>query len=885
MGFSLKKIGKFFGKTFNLAFTGFDLVFDLVGDLFDFKIPKPPSAIKSAGKQYNVNARINEADIGGIKDVVYGRVRLWPKYCSMPYTEFEDHDQVLCAWLHITRGVASVEQVLLGDTPINVFPGFEQEVIEPLGTMGLIRPNVYTNEQVDGLELIGGLTDQDDDDGRVTIHVRGAMVFASGATTGTITADEDDFFDDFQVGDLVRINLGGANDGDDFTIVAISDNGRVLTVDPPPVSESQTDVEVFVAQRWAGPFIACPKGATCSEIAVDIVFSALFNHDGADNRHIVYFDVEYRPVDDNDNPIVPSWTTVQFTLTGNVVKPRRFTQEIALSGPMRPQVRLWRRSYEPNDPEEPASAAQWVGLKGYIDALDVDTPAQNGNVTSLAIRIRSSGLLSQGNQRAVNCFVRRELKTWSSDGWSVDGAEEQTRNPMWALADWMVRESQGRITHAMLDGARFRQLADFADGNGDSDGGDVFDGIFDREVGLSEGAKTIARVMRCVPIWDWKRGLFTIYRDELIDPSVMLCDGFNCSVGDDAIALPDADTVTGINVRFVDAALWTQRDGPLVGDDTDVRDVDFMGCTAWQKAWEEGNFEYRDLYYRGHTVSVDTEMDGLLPLHGERVLLSSTIKGWGQSGEVVEQPASQTLHVWPAPFWRTGFQHYIYLQGPDGVPGARINVTRGASDHILILSSPPDVTLRMGSGFRTLFAFGHDGDSDVMADGPRVAIVEARPSKAARSGTLGLRFEHEYVHESPGLAPDDPYEIGVFVPDLSIDNLTAQQTDLGAILDEQDGAAILDEQDGLPLLDELAELAIGIHVEWDAVPFATLYQVWWRYTDSGVQPFVLVYSGTAPSADFAVVHDGNVEIRVQAFSGSYIGDPAFTTVVVDEFAS
>lgn len=843
------------------------------------QIPKPPSSIEIRGKQYNADIRFNEAALGDVKTVCYGLYKDWPRYRSIPYSMYVAHAQELNAYLHLSVGKVKVLSVNIGDTPVSTYPGIETEVLDPGEEMTLVLPNVYTCTEVTGIELLGGLPLATSPDGQVTVkfYETGTTTISASPPPGSphFSSTTEAAFEDFIVGDVIYVYDAGANNGE-YTILSIGDDFSSIVVSPAPASSTtQSAIGFFVRQRWTGGFWACPPGSQIEDGSIDIDFAALWDEDGISNVKNVDFELQYREGDDAGN-FLGSWAAVDsvngvaggdFTLSDNVRRPRRFTVPYTLPSPMRAQLRLWRASREGADDE--TSKSDWSGLKGYIIPLVSDDPTVDDDSTDMAIKVRASGLLSQNSQRSVNYFGQRQLPIWDSGGFT---AEQDTRNPVWAYVDWVREQSSDGIVTADLDMAEISDLAAFADSNVDT-----FDGVFDTQVGLWEGAKTLLRVVRAKPIKDPLTGLYTVYRDEPADPVLMFCDGFNSRCGTDAISLPDADTPTGVKVKFTDPFLWSQREGPLVGDSTDPREVEFMGCTTWAKAWDEAQYEYRDLYYRNQTVTVETEMEGLLPRHGKRVLVCSAAKGWGQAGEVIAQDGTDPLilTVRPPPVFTPGMTHYVYLQDADGTPVGPITVTDLGTNFIQ-LASDPGITYRTDGRWPTLFAFGHDGDVSTDPDAPRVAIVQKRPGKGARTATLELLFDHAYVHEDPGAPPDDPYSLTGTIPDLAITNLTAEAVYSGTI-DDEDGNPILDE-DGMPLLDESEVFGIAINVDWDDVSGASYYSLRWKYV--GIPGWHVGYVGIASQATFGVEEAGDIQIRVKAFSGSYIGPESSTTITV-----
>ncbi|HUP92007.1 MAG TPA: host specificity factor TipJ family phage tail protein [Solimonas sp.] len=888
------------------------------------EIPEVPQAIATSGRSYNVDLQQNRAQIGAVKAVAYGRWRDWPSYCSQPYVEYVNHQQVLHAYLHVTVGQANLKAVRVGTTPFSAFAGSSYEWLAPGDTMTLVAPDVYTCPDVDGVEVKGGAYNQVSpiymtqfvspnrinvaDYGRfltsfsagATITV-GASVGNDGArtvaTTGisatngifsdgymtfventvvngaaelatlaytqlasltdcrtlqvtgqTITFDntlseiqgDDEAFVEFQVGDVVGCT-SGLNASVDFEVLDATDS--TLIVSPAPSAEAVATT-IYLKRRRVGPYLACPPGAQCESIGVDLFFrNGLGKQDGGSIlSRAVQFELRYRPVDDAGLPL-GDWTVETFDCTDNSFEPRRFSQRITLSEPMRAQVDLCRLTAESSD-DTYHDSVEWGGLRGYLVALDADQSGYDADCTRIAVKLRSGGQLSQVAQRSLNIEAQRVLPVYNGATW----ADEETSNPAWAAADWLVTQSRGRVTNDNLDLDKFVSQAAYWDGEADE-----FNGLFDAPVGYWEGARSILRVGRARPCLDTTTQLLTLQRDEVTAATLVLGDGINARFGADAIEAPTSETVSGVVVKFIDPFLWKEREGPVVGSDTDPREVSLMGCTSWQKAWEEANYQFNDARLRVHTLNIDTEMEGLLGQLGDRLLLASAKKGWGQAGEVTAYTGAgdRQLTVWPPPAWTTGAQHYVYLQNAVGGPGARINCTRGAGDEEIVLASDCDVTLRIDEGQRTVFAFGHDAVGEVPANGPRVGILEGASSDGLHAAQLQAVLEDESVHADPGAAPADPYALNGTAPSLAIENLDAVS----------DGATV--------------------DATWDAVDVGVygdiLYEVAYRY--EGDIEWTIVQRGSSAAASFAATVNGTMEVRVTALSVDYIG--AAATVSVD----
>jgi hypothetical protein len=212
--------------------------------------------------------------------------------------------------------------------------------------------------------------------------------------------------------------------------------------------------------------------------------------------------------------------------------------------------------------------------------------------------------------------------------------------------------------------------------------------------------------------------------------------------------------------------------------------------------------------------------------------------------------------------------HFVYLQDEDGTPVGPINVTQGLNENYLVLESDPGITLRTGQTWKTLFAFGHNGDSGSNPDAPRIAIVQQRSANSLRTASLDLLFDHPYVHEDPGTAPTDPYATNSEIPDLSLTGLTASAVYGDGILLDESGEPLLDES-GEYLLDETGSTGVVIHVEWDAVSGATSYQLRWKLVSVAGWHYA---STIGTSIDFAAtVAPGTYNIHVKALSTTYVG--------------
>ena len=124
-------------------------------------IPTPASSLTSSyssssletSPTYSLNAQGNQAKLGGVIPVLYGRHIIYPDFAATPYTEYANNEQYLYQLHVLTQGYCEVEQIRIDDTPIGSFAEVEYEIIEPNKNVTLFNPNVVVAAEVSGVEL------------------------------------------------------------------------------------------------------------------------------------------------------------------------------------------------------------------------------------------------------------------------------------------------------------------------------------------------------------------------------------------------------------------------------------------------------------------------------------------------------------------------------------------------------------------------------------------------------------------------------------------------------------------------------------------------------------------------------------------------------------
>jgi hypothetical protein len=169
----------------------------LGGTLLIATLLKPKSATQEGGAPkdqiFSVSAAGNTVRLLEPINLNYGRVRSFPPYATIPWSEFEGNDQYLNILLSVGLGSYESHQIDSDDTPVwtsggGISSNFENVQIafyEPNTNVTLFPLNVVAAAEVSGQQLIG----QDYPSVLPGDWVGGFIVGAPGTTTTTLALD------------------------------------------------------------------------------------------------------------------------------------------------------------------------------------------------------------------------------------------------------------------------------------------------------------------------------------------------------------------------------------------------------------------------------------------------------------------------------------------------------------------------------------------------------------------------------------------------------------------------------------------------------------------------------------------------------------------------
>ena len=92
-------------------------------------------------------------------------------------------------------------------------------------------------------------------------------------------------------------------------------------------------------------------------------------------------------------------------------------------------------------------------------------------------------------------------------------------------------------------------------------------------------------------------------------------------------------------------------------------------------------------------ITLETELEGLNVLPGDRIGVQSGMVKWAQSARVASWDGGLVVNLDKALDWTVGTSFAVLLRDPTGVPVRVVGVTRGATDDQMILPAAPPFSL------------------------------------------------------------------------------------------------------------------------------------------------------------------------------------------------
>lgn len=509
------------------------------------------------------------------------------------------------------------------------------------------------------------------------------------------------------------------------------------------VTSTEVSQLVLESGRYAGGYAACQPGRRVAAIGIDVMCPMGLGKSGA---LTVTWRVETREIDQFGRP-VGAWQNLGAqSRTANTNTPQRWSTKYTLSAAIRCEVRVVRTDIKDTDTLA-RHELQWIGLRAYL----ADPAPLNAETAHYEVVMRASEQLSSLSQRDFSLIAQALVRTWDPvSGW---GAEVETRNPAWWLADlwtssvWGEGLADDRIALAEL--YAFAQTCDERQ--------DRFDHTFDTAMNAWDAAQLIARAgrARCFR----RFGVNTLARDELVTLPTTALTHRNCAPDSMSMReqLPTRDVADGVVVEYQSNVTWdtAQIECPCPGysvtDPADPRYdallsamaapvyMTLQGIKGATHAEREGLYEAAVRMYRTRTVSAKTEMQGAVLACMDAVRWLPTIAGYGQTGDVAFWDAATLVMGLTEPPDFTAGTLYLTLVRDDLSLTDPVAVTPGPTEWDVTLPAAPDFSLVLDDGTRERpkFLLGTLADCDELV---KVTAIADGGKSEAEDGEDGAQL-------------------------------------------------------------------------------------------------------------------------------------------------
>lgn len=342
----------------------------------------------------------------------------------------------------------------------------------------------------------------------------------------------------------------------------------------------------------------------------------------------------------------------------------------------------------------------------------------------------------------VNILATRKLPIWNGSSWD---SPVETRSIAWALADvWMSTYGASK-PHSTIDLDALVALDTTW-----TTRVDTFDAIFDSGITVWEGLKKIARVGRCVPIFDGN--VLTFVRSEIQTVHTAVYNAENILPNTFSIeySFPDNQDPDGIRVKYLDE---DDNYNPAYVDSSPNLsknvEIDFFGCVNYNMAWRESQLLEAQLLNSRVSVVFKTEMAGHIPFVGDLISVQYDLANWGQGGQVVSKVGTTITTSQPLD-WTGSPPFYMSFMKPNGSISGPHVVTQGTGDMEAILDvDVVDFTfITLGTQNPTIYQFGEAWNKPCI-------VKEVVPNKDNETLSLKVIPYIESIHTADVGTPDD----------------------------------------------------------------------------------------------------------------------------------
>jgi hypothetical protein len=455
----------------------------------------------------------------------------------------------------------------------------------------------------------------------------------------------------------------------------------------------------------AGYFRMGKAGQTGQQIYVDLNWAqGLFQLNDWNDvvATSVDFTVEIVEADANGNAIIGTEQTFNFSETNGGRDPLRKSYSCDAGYSAMWLVKMVRQTVQYPSGEE-MNKWVWTGLRLAI----TDPPSSGiayGPVTLLAVRFHATAVASSASNQ-IRVRLQRNLPPLGI------GSAVPTQSPADAFVDILTNGDYGaRRPLSEIDSARLATLKDFWSSGAHTYG---FNAIYTGKTTVWEALADALAVVAAAPlplgalmsaVQDGRKNVRTMLFSEqnMVRESFRLTYAFACQGEND-----------GVEVEYRNPLSFAPAYVRWPTTSADPEKVVLFGCTDFRQAAEFARLQWQRKQGNRRLVQFDTEMEGLIPILGERTAVSHSLPQWGQSGFVIAVDGlTITLDralLWDDPILTPPF--VMVFRDEFGGVSSVVECTEGPTPNVAILASDPwagtdnDWSL-VGTQELTHFAFG-----------------------------------------------------------------------------------------------------------------------------------------------------------------------------------
>lgn len=672
-------------------------------------MPETPEQQEAGERAEFLGGQRNLAKLGDPIPVIYGKTRVYPDVAAITFSDFVENDQWLYQLFCIGHGEFNIEEEpRIDDTLFSEFGGAEYAVYGPGEHNNMLFPsNVVTVSEVSNVRLesldqwhwIGATWSL----GRIYFDATDDKIYLTGADTATKPFNS--FKDALEAGDTITVTGTASNDGT-YTVDSTDDN-YIYVVESLVAEDLPADfVDILrTDEGWSGWFNTNAAGTDANKLVQDFGFlsGCIFvdAEDGGTESVQTNFEWEYQEIDDSGTPIGVV-SKIQETRTESTHDAIFASSSATISTPSRQRVRARRTTNSKQTTRADFGGGSdeltWVQSKAYL----VDANPNFGDVTLLAVILKSNGGSSSSGSNKVNILVKRKTQPYNQTTGLLDPLSAN-ESIAWAALDMCVAEYGANKALTAIDADALYDLDQEWTARGDK----ISINIRNRK-GFWQALQDVLRVGRAKPVNN--NGFITFVRDEaeisanlpLFTPANMVPDSYGESY---QFRSGGSDSNDYLIVEYKDEDKDYQANEVeciLPGETSNTpKKITLKGCANRDQAYREGMYILATQYYRRKRVSFVTEMEGYLLQFGDHILVGHDIN-FNQYG-VVESYNSFTQTVTTSEeLIFTAGNNYIAIRDSSGNSVGAALCAAGVNANEVVLISAPSYAPERGDNF----AFG-----------------------------------------------------------------------------------------------------------------------------------------------------------------------------------